>query len=116
LSGSGGGESEGVLDATVNASSSIEPFASSSTSAQVVESAGIWGIAENPIWRPKKFIRNDKYPGVSAKGFYFQDHSGGFALIHRKTNTYEGFYTKDAIQELEKQYGKANSKKRPKSR
>jgi hypothetical protein len=89
------------------ASTSTDDFASTSKQPEPSLLSGIWGIARDPVWRPKKFIRNAKYPSISATGFYFQDHSGGFVLIHRATNGYDSFYTKEAIKELEEKYGKA---------
>lgn len=93
-----------------NASPSTDANDSTSKTEDVLEISTLWAVAENPVWRPKKFIRNPKYPAVSATGFYFQDHSGGFVLIHRATNEYKGHYTKEAIKDLEEQYGKTNSK------
>ena len=90
----------------LDASSSNYQDASSSKDPQVVDLADIWGIASDPVWKPKKFVRNESYPKVTATGYYFQNHSAGFVLIRRATNEYVGFYTKQAIKELEEEYGK----------
>jgi len=67
--------------------------------------AAFTGIARNLQWRPKTVTKNPDYPRVTAPGCYWQDHSGGFHLLHRKTNKYLGHYTKDAIAKLEAKYG-----------
>jgi hypothetical protein len=70
----------------------------------------LWGAGTNPVWRPRKFVRDDSYPSVTAAGFYFRKDSGGFALIRRTDRKCVGFYTKLSIQELEQQHGNKNSK------
>ncbi len=74
----------------------------------------LWGAGANPVWRPKKFVRDDSYPKVTASGFYFRKDSGGFALIRRSDRKCVGFYTKLSIQELEKQHGSKSKTAKPK--
>jgi hypothetical protein len=73
--------------------------------------AGLGGINRRVVWRPKTVVKNPDYPRVTAPGCYWQDHSGGFHLLHRKTNKYLGHYTRDAIKELELKYGKTKRKR-----
>jgi hypothetical protein len=48
----------------------------------------------------------------TAVGCFFVEHSGGYQLIHTKTNKYLGHYSMAAIAELEKKYAKKKSSRR----
>jgi hypothetical protein len=99
-------------------------FASTSRMAENADSAsasripathtikGFLGISGSRIWRAKLYVRNSRYPRVTTVGCYFIEHSAGFQLIHRETHKYLGHYTKAAIAELEKKYGKAKARNR----
>lgn len=52
------------------------------------------------------YVRNPNYPRVTAVGCFFVEHSGGYQLIHTKSNKYLGHYTMAAISELEGKYAK----------
>jgi hypothetical protein len=78
--------------------------------AEPLDFSTLWGASANPVWRPRKFIRDDSYPSVAATGFYFRKDSGGFALIRRDGRKYVSFYTKEAIRELEEQHGNKDRK------
>lgn len=87
------------------------PIASTSTFGELGEFDGLWGIAEEIVWRPKLFEKNPKYPKVTAPGHYFQDHSGGWTLTRRSDGGYAGHYTNQAIADLESKYGSKSKKK-----
>jgi hypothetical protein len=70
------------------------------------------GLVKPRTWRPKLSVKNREYPGVTSPGTYFITHSGGFQLYQQKTREYLGHYTKAAIRELERLYGKTRSRKR----
>jgi hypothetical protein len=69
-------------------------------------SVGFLGISQGRVWRPKVYVRNPNYPRVTAVGCFFVEHSGGYQLIHTKSNKYLGHYTVAAISELEMKYAK----------
>lgn len=69
-------------------------------------------ISRGIVWHPKLFVRNPRYPKVTAKGCHFKESSGGFVLVHAKTNKYLGHYTKADIAELEKKYARRKPRKR----
>jgi hypothetical protein len=69
-------------------------------------SVGFLGISQGRSWRPKVYVRNPNYPRVTAVGCFFVEHSGGYQLIHTKSNKYLGHYSMAAIAELEKKYAK----------
>lgn len=71
-------------------------------------------ITQGIPWRPKLFVRNPRYPKVTAPGYHFVESAGGFALIHRKSGKYLGHYTKADIIELEKKYARRIPRKREK--
>ena len=100
--------SDGFLDHS-GQSSSTRTFSAS------IASAGFLGISQGRLWRPKVYVRNPRYPRITAPGCYFQEHSGGFSLIHKPTNKYLGHYTRAAITSLEKKYaekGRVESRNR----
>ncbi len=68
-------------------------------------------ISQGIVWRPKVYVRNPRYPKVTARGCYFIESSGGFDLIHKETNKYLGHYTKADIAELERKYGRRKPRK-----
>ena len=79
-------------------------------------SVGFLGISQGQKWRPKVYVRNPNYPCVTAVGCFFVEHSGGYQLIHTKTNKYLGHYSMAAISELEKKYAKKKSSRRSSKR
>jgi len=62
------------------------------------------------------YVRNPNYPRVTAVGCFFVEHSGGYQLIHTKTDKYLGHYTMAAISELEKKYAKKKRISRSRNR
>jgi hypothetical protein len=79
-------------------------------------SVGFLGISHGRVWRPKVYVRNPKYPRVTAVGCYFVEHSGGYQLIHTNSSKYLGHYTMAAISELEKKYAKKKRNSRNRKR
>jgi hypothetical protein len=65
----------------------------------------LWGAAQNPLWRARKIAKDPDYPAVTASGFYFRKSSGGFVLNRRGPKPYVGFYTREAVEKLEAEYG-----------
>jgi hypothetical protein len=96
---------------SASAVSSNSTFATGSRSAATIVGARFKSLAARVTWRPKTTVKNADYPRVTAPGCYFNSDSGGFALTHRATNKYLGHYTRNAIAELERKYGKKNSKR-----
>jgi hypothetical protein len=69
-------------------------------------------LSQGIIRRPKVYVRNPRYPKVTAKDCYFNESSGGFDLIHMKTNKYLVYYTKADIAKPEKKYARGKPRKR----
>ena len=79
-------------------------------------SVGFLGISQGRVWRSKVYVRNPNYPRVTAVGCFFVEHSGGYQLIHTKTNRYQGHHTMALISELEGKYAKKKSSRRGRNR
>jgi hypothetical protein len=69
-------------------------------------------LKENRFWRPKKLTRNKDYPKVILDGAEWQRNTGGFALRIKQPYAYLGYYRRETIIELEKEYGAKKPRKR----
>jgi hypothetical protein len=94
----------------------IVPSSSTRTIFANKASVGFLGISQGRVWRPKVYVRNPNYPRVTAVGCFFVEHSGGYQLIHTKSNKYLGHYTMAAVSELEGKYAKKKRSSRSRKR
>src|SRR5262249_31590890 len=69
-------------------------------------------LKQNLSWRPVFFTRKPHYPKVVPDGCAFKQDSGGFALRRKRPFKYLGYYRRDVITKLEKEYGSKKPRKR----
>jgi hypothetical protein len=69
-------------------------------------------LKQKLFWRPVKFSRKLHYPKVVPDGCAWKADGGGFALSRQKPTKYLGYYRREIIDNLEKQYGKKTARRR----
>ena len=111
-----GNEQETARSSSTRTTSEIIQSSSARTFPANKASVAFLGISQGRVWRPKMYVRNPNYPRVTAVGCYFVGHSGGYQLIHTKSNKYLGHYTMAAISELEKKHAKKKASIRSRKR
>jgi hypothetical protein len=88
------------------------PFGTGNTILATIDLFELSSLKQTLVWRPVKFVRNRDYPKVTAEGCGFKRDSGGFALRRKQPFKYLGYYRRDVITKLEKEYAAKKPRKR----
>jgi len=91
---------------------SKQPVAPGTTIPATIDLFDLGSLKRSLVWRPVKFTRNRDYPKVVAEGCHFKRDSAGFALRRKKPFKYLGYYRREVIRNLEKEYGSKKPRKR----
>jgi hypothetical protein len=89
-----------------------EPVTTSGTIPTSIDFFELNSLKENRVWRPVKFSRNKDYPKVVLDDAEWQRNTGGFALRIKQPYAYLGYYRREGITELEREYGTKKPRKR----